>query len=492
MGNYGYGSTGYYREKRPKSNNIVVVIVLLILLVVVMIGVYFFGYKYYSTHFFGGTKINGLAVGNMTPDDVKYEIQDKIREYSLTCKERGGQTEVISGAQIYMQYVDDGSVESLVEEQNPLLWLFNIGRGKSYQANVGYTYDRSSIDSVINQMNCFQAGNIIAPSNAHLEDDGTNFYVAPSDQGNTLNRDLTKNAIINAIEGGKTVVDFEAEDLYIKPAASEDDVMLQKQADALNKMLSTKVVYDFDDRQYTVDSTVVRSFLLKTEQGYSMDSDRIAEWVKNMAYETDTFGLSHDFTTHSGIVIKLERGGDYGWCINREKTTEALIEAILNDRNETIEPVYKYKGVDRSRNDIGDTYVEVCIEEQTLWCYKDGELVVQTPVVTGNHARSTDTPAGCVWAVDARMEQAKFASAGVKVDFWMPFNGEVGLHDADGWRTQYGGQIYRSNGSHGCVNIPRSAMEKIYAAIHIGDPVIVYNSTEDVVGTVPTGKLSAG
>ena len=65
--------------------------------------------------------------------------------------------------------------------------------------------------------------------------------------------------------------------------------------------------------------------------------------------------------------------------------------------------------------------------------------------------------------------------------FWLPFNDQVGIHDSS-WRTDYGGDIYLTSGSHGCVNTPYDAAEKIYNSVGIGDPVIVYYSLDDVVG----------
>lgn len=56
----------------------------------------------------------------------------------------------------------------------------------------------------------------------------------------------------------------------------------------------------------------------------------------------------------------------------------------------------------------------------------------------------------------------------------MPFNGNIGLHDAD-WRTSFGGQIYRTNGSHGCVNLPPDYARRIYDVVQTGTPVICYN-----------------
>jgi len=65
----------------------------------------------------------------------------------------------------------------------------------------------------------------------------------------------------------------------------------------------------------------------------------------------------------------------------------------------------------------------------------------------------------------------------------MPFNGGVGLHDAS-WRSTFGGKIYVTGGSHGCINLPRSAAETIYNNISAGTPVLVYNQDGSVTGPI--------
>ena len=81
------------------------------------------------------------------------------------------------------------------------------------------------------------------------------------------------------------------------------------------------------------------------------------------------------------------------------------------------------------------------------------------------------------------------------VTYWMPFNGGIGFHDAS-WRGEsqsgYGGKIYINNGSHGCVNTPYDAAEKIFNTVEIGYPVIVYYSTDQVVGPEPTQEVTVG
>ena len=53
------------------------------------------------------------------------------------------------------------------------------------------------------------------------------------------------------------------------------------------------------------------------------------------------------------------------------------------------------------------------------------------------------------------------------------FAGNVGIHDAT-WRTEFGGNMYQWDGSHGCINVPYDKAAAIYANIEVGMPVVVY------------------
>ena len=43
------------------------------------------------------------------------------------------------------------------------------------------------------------------------------------------------------------------------------------------------------------------------------------------------------------------------------------------------------------------------------------------------------------------------------------------------WRSVFGGELYKTNGSHGCVNTPTEAMEMIWNNFDIDTPVLVFN-----------------
>ena len=54
------------------------------------------------------------------------------------------------------------------------------------------------------------------------------------------------------------------------------------------------------------------------------------------------------------------------------------------------------------------------------------------------------------------------------VSYWMAFNGGIGIHDSV-WRGAYGGDIYKYDGSHGCINTPLTPLRqymKTYLSAH--------------------------
>ena len=59
------------------------------------------------------------------------------------------------------------------------------------------------------------------------------------------------------------------------------------------------------------------------------------------------------------------------------------------------------------------------------------------------------------------------------VTYWMPFNGGIGFHDA-AWRESFGGVIFQSSGSHGCINMPLDMAALMYENIYAGFPVVCF------------------
>lgn len=122
---------------------------------------------------------------------------------------------------------------------------------------------------------------------------------------------------------------------------------------------------------------------------------------------------------------------------------------------------------------LGKTYIDVCISTQTLTYVVDNKVVLTTPVVTGNGGRST--PIG-VYPITGMVAgtRLKGPTWDVWVDRWMRIGDtHCGLHDAS-WRGAFGGTVYLTNGSHGCVNLPHDMAVVLYSMIVPGTLVNIH------------------
>ena len=206
----------------------------------------------------------------------------------------------------------------------------------------------------------------------------------------------------------------------------------------------------------------------------TFDSKGVSNYVYELAKKYNTYGTTRDFKTTYGTVVKVS-GGEYGWIINKKEEAKELEEIIKEGKEVKREPIYSQKAISHDNNDFGNSYVEVSISSQHLWLYIDGSLITEGDVVTGNVSAGTPTFRG-VYSIYYKQKDAVLRGDGyaTPVKYWMPFNNGIGLHDADGWRGAYGGSIYLSNGSHGCVNCPNSLAQRLYNNVYAGMPVIVY------------------
>ena len=164
---------------------------------------------------------------------------------------------------------------------------------------------------------------------------------------------------------------------------------------------------------------------------------------------------------------KLPVGNTYYFRVRSiYKSGSTVIEGTSNKKSATI--------TDTAYGEyVGDTYIEVSIDQQHMWAYKDGRQVVTTEVVTGNYG-THDTPTG-YYEIEYKDTDTYLVGDtwNSHVDYWMPFYGGYGIHDSD-WRSEYGNPIYKGDGSHGCVNTPIGAMSKLYDNMPTGTPVIIY------------------
>ena len=235
---------------------------------------------------------------------------------------------------------------------------------------------------------------------------------------------------------------------------------------------------DIGGSRETLSAKTLAGWLVKTD-GHALapDSEAVSVYAASLAEKYDTKGKPRTFLTSYGEEITLKMG-NYGWALDQAALVEQILSMLLSDwetNTATVTAEWSQRGAVREETtDIGKTYVEVDLSGQKVWLYKDGQLLVSTDCVTGTRGTEYATPGG-VYRLYGKESPSILVGEDYRtpVDFWMPFNGGIGLHDAT-WRSAFGGDIYLTNGSHGCVNLPYDAARQIYETISVGDPVVCY------------------
>ena len=112
--------------------------------------------------------------------------------------------------------------------------------------------------------------------------------------------------------------------------------------------------------------------------------------------------------------------------------------------------------------------------KQKLYYYENGVILLECSIVTGNMRRGWDTPEGVNYVYNKQTDRVlRGPGYASPVDYWMPVVRSIGIHDAD-WRDTFGADIYETNGSHGCINVPPNHMSLLYEMVEIGTPVVMF------------------
>ncbi len=229
---------------------------------------------------------------------------------------------------------------------------------------------------------------------------------------------------------------------------------------------------------------ILSGFLEKDQKGIPLLDDQgefiisqvgVREWVEALALAYDTCDTEREFAATRGDLVKVKYV-TYGTKLDTEAEVAFLFQILQSEKpkDQVHIPSYIRQGYVRGLDDIGGTYIEIDMTQQKMYYYADGVLILETDVVTGNTGRRMGTPEGINFVYNKERDRILrgpgYASF---VKYWMPVKGGVGIHDAS-WRSKFGGTIYKTNGSHGCINTPEDIMTQLYDMAEVGTPVIMF------------------
>ena len=439
------------------------------------IAVIYFGVAaYFHNRFLPSTTLNGMEVSGRSAEQAEAMIKEEIDGYVLKIKERNEQEEEIRGEDISLEPEFGDRILGLVDRQSAFRWPVSLFVPQEFSEATVVDFDEAKLEEAVAKLECMQKENQKDPKDAYCSEYSENGYeIIPEEQGTKMKKKALMAALKEGIASLKDAISLEEENCYAKPKITSDNEALVRLADTLNQYTGVVITYDEGEKTETLDGSITHNWMDINDMQVSINEEKVAEYVDELASAHNTVFRKHTLKTSYGETIDIVNG-DYGWKVDKEGEREQIIKDLKAGTSKKREITYERRGASRGENDYGDTYVEINLTAQHLFFYKNGSLITESDFVSGNISKNYDTPTGIYGLTykekDAVLKGENYASP---VDFWMPFCNNVGMHDAS-WRSSFGGGIYKTSGSHGCINLPRSAAQKIFENIEEGDPVLVY------------------
>lgn len=428
---------------------------------------------YYNQHFFPQTTIGELTCGNKTADYVKTRNIEDANDYLLTILDRNQTKFHIAGMDFSYQYEAANEEQELLNKQNGFAWPVEIFKSHQYELNRSYSYDESALGALVDNLSLFDDEYIVQPEDARIEITDDDCRIIDEVDGNTPIRDQILSEVTQAVNNQETELTL-SDSCYEEPAIHASDSIIADTMSQITHYMQATIHYKIDGADENLDSKTILNMLdIGEDNTVTINENKLTQFVQHLASTYNTYGDVRKFATSSGDTVKIG-GGDYGWVINKAKEAEQIKNNLEGGTPVEREPIYEQTAAQSGLDDIGDTYIEIDYTKQHLWFYKQGKLITETDLVSGNISQKNGSPDG-IFKIVYRQKDATLVGETYEsnVKYFMPFAYNVGIHDAS-WRNKFGGELYKTSGSHGCINVPEKIAKIIYDNVDVGTPVIAF------------------
>lgn len=437
---------------------------------------------YYRDNFPVNTWINGVYCTGKSVEEVNRELSARAEAPVVHIVDGDGNDYSVDLGEVGYSADYTEVLERFIHRQNPLMWMENIMLRKSHVLLPASSVDEDRLRRTLDELDPvrMEAGR---KTDVRISFSETEGWILENGLEHRLDGERLFQCVLESVADGSCRVDMEQSGCVydLSPTAWQmTQLSLWEKVDAFQQC---GIVYDMGDQMMPLRGGISGGFLTVDQSGLPLldeagepvaDPERIRAFISRLAEEYDTYGKEISFQSTRGDLVQIPGNGTYGTTIDQEAEFNYLTEALAENRDEVHIPAYIRQGVVRGKNDIGDTYIEVDMTEQKMYYYADGELVIETDIVTGNTGRRMGTPQGVNFVYNKQRNRVlRGQGYASPVKYWVPVKGAIGIHDAN-WRSEFGGEIYKTDGSHGCINTPTEIMAQLYEQVEIGTPVVMF------------------
>ncbi|MFD1672128.1 L,D-transpeptidase family protein [Agrilactobacillus yilanensis] len=432
---------------------------------------------HYQTVFCPNTTLSGLTIAGKTIAQANTSLQQQLAKKTIRIVKKQQLIVQTTGQALHLKHDYTQQLKILKAQQNPWAWplhLFKPSASKAAQP-LPYQVSSTSLQS-LNQAVLAKTKTKPVPISAPtIVKTKTGFAFSKNKTQAVLVPEKLTPLIQRQLQQGRTTINIQA--AYQKPPASPKPPALTAALTRLNQLAQQKIVYQIFGKTVQIPKTTIMSWLTYQSNTIEIDRAAVTAYIQKLSDQFGTIDKTRAFKTHDGQVVQVP-AGTYGWSLQIAQEAAILSQQLLNGTDFTRQPLTRGYNYNDQGIDIGDTYIEVSKSAQHLWYYQKGQVVLETPIVTGKPGQDTPIGVFVIWNKDRHTvlkglneDGSDYASP---VEYWLPIDSTgIGIHDAP-WQPQYGGTWYQTNGSHGCINTPPNIMAQLYDQVTTGTPVIVY------------------
>lgn len=380
------------------------------------------------------TYIANLSIGSVNYNSVPNKINSlALLPHSIALQQHGKSTH-ITPVKLGME-VDYAKIETSAKKRS---WLPLVNLFKSHKIPVSIKFNKTTLASKLSELALLDKSD---PVNAHIVIQNSRFLLAGSTNGYQLNIAQAASAITHAAAENKTVIMLPLTVIVPKVTSASLQPSLQQLQTQQNIALS----FTYNGKTTRPSSATITSWYGLENNNYSPQANKIRSYIAAV-------GAS------DGIQVQ-----------NMSAAITATMSALQKMSATAVALVAVPPSV-CSSSSISQL-VLVNITQQHMWACQGPDQVYDSPVTTGAYQ---ETPTG-TWHIYAKETNLHLIGPTWNdyVNYWLPFYSAYGFHDAS-WQTfPFGGPEYTTQGSHGCVHLPTTAMAWLYGWSKIGTTVTI-------------------
>ena len=453
-------SSGKELNPKQKRNKIALILVFVLLILAVYSG----GIVYAMQRFLPNTSIKGMDVSGMSSEEANQLLKNQKLVIEVDQKARNGKdivTETLDLERLTGASVEYATAE-VISSQDRFLWFKSFFVPTDFTEVKGNgTFDDSILKRAVGRLCSQQKSTAIEPKDAYIRIEGKDISIVPEVEGNAVERSVALEKILAAAEAimsGEGSQKVDLTELCKKPLVKSTDAELIAKRTFIEKIAGRTINIEYTSSYSDVlEGEDILNLLELDGSEIGVNGEKLQEYVGYMA---DVYYVNrYEYLIYDDLYTKLSA-------------------ALLSEKDEYIEASwYINYPTPRTNGNGSPSFVEVSIGYQYLWYYENGVTILSTPIVTGKQGEF-DTPTG-YFTVTEKSTKTRLVGKDydTTVNYWMGIDniGYYGLHDAT-WRGSFGGDIYKYDGSHGCINLPYGIAEALYARVQAGvTEVYIYN-----------------